>query len=301
MTTTFSLADDRATEMLAEIMEKYHQCLFGQEVKVGLIMARSITGHAIKVGGYPAIAKVKVVPLADRLTKGYDAEIQVDQWWWESDKLPDERRRAVLDHELCHLKLARDESGHPKRDDLGRPKLKLVRGDWNGGDGFACIIERHGNHAQESHNFDAVVAAVKAAREPKPTLFDDVKDAIQAAAEGVGLNATVTFRREGETPAEASTELWRDFPLSQLGLRGDIEAAVRSMCNDRLGDLATQLEANADYGLAEIDLAKLRVRLVETVATAGGHWWPPAEASTAAETKKRPASTTTAKRRKAVS
>lgn len=48
-------------------------------------------------------------------------------------------------------------------DDIGRPKLVSVKGDWNAGDGFAAVIQRHGSAAIEFRNLsrchDAAVRA----------------------------------------------------------------------------------------------------------------------------------------------
>jgi hypothetical protein len=37
-------------------------------------------------------------------------------------------------------------------DDIGRPKLRLKKGDWNAGDGFRDVVARHGDHAAEFEN-----------------------------------------------------------------------------------------------------------------------------------------------------
>lgn len=177
MPTTFQLADVDEEELLAEVMGQYHEALDEAGVKVAIVMAYNADGPAIKHGGYPALAKIKVVPLRDRVTKGRDAELLIDEVEWR--RLRSEHRRALLDHELSHLVLvwlpaddlrkARvNDPGAPAWaiDDLGRPKLKTVPGDWNPGDGFASVCARHGEFAIEFLNLSRCWARAQAASVP---------------------------------------------------------------------------------------------------------------------------------------
>jgi hypothetical protein len=152
--TTYSLAEAEDCQHLRVVLESYHYELHNAKVKFGLIMASSEDDHPVKSHGYPALACVKVVPLKDRLTKGYDAEILVDRHAW--NEMGTQHKQAILDHELSHLRLVpetdKDSNLPYKTDDLGRPKLKLVNGDWNAGDGFAEVVKRHGKFAVEFTN-----------------------------------------------------------------------------------------------------------------------------------------------------
>lgn len=100
-------------------------------------------------GGYPVLAYITVVPLADRLTKEHDAELFINRDAWLT--LTESQRLALIDHELSHLAVKR-KSGVIQRDQFGRPKLGLVKGDWNVGDGFKEVVERHGLNAAEFEN-----------------------------------------------------------------------------------------------------------------------------------------------------
>lgn len=173
MPTTYTLPDDELHQLLAQVMERYHRPLHDAGVKVGVLMASNENSHAVSSGGYPAIACIKVVALKDRVTKGYDAELLIDLVEWGAYR--DRHKRALLDHELSHLQLAKhrytkDEFDQPKdiyfdRDDLGRPKLKLVKGDWNCGDGFKSVVERHGEWAIEFLNVRRCNAYATAAKD----------------------------------------------------------------------------------------------------------------------------------------
>jgi hypothetical protein len=175
MSTTYQTADDDVRDTLTEVMRKYHPGLAAADVQVGILMASNPEGNAVTHGGYPAFAKIKVVSLKDRVSKHYDAELLIDESEW--NRFRHEHRLALLDHELSHLTtvpLKEDEAtaalaDDPKAptwklDDLGRPKLKTVPGDWNGGDGFRDVVSRHGAFAIEYENLNRAKAAADAAR-----------------------------------------------------------------------------------------------------------------------------------------
>lgn len=179
MPTTYSLADPDVLNDLARVVERWHQPLADAEVKWGVLMAANDSGPAVKHGGYPAAASVRIVPLKDRLTKGYDAEIVIDLVWWERAR--QKHRTALLDHEVSHVTLAtvaKDSEGntHVGRDDLGRPKLKLAKGDWSAGDGFEAVCRRHGEWAVEFENLHKCFAVAKAAAHGEESLNDDALD-----------------------------------------------------------------------------------------------------------------------------
>lgn len=169
MPTTFSLADPDVVNLVGEVMAEFHPALAEAGVRVGVLMAANPDGVAIKHGGYPVLACVKVVPLKDRLTKGYDAEMLIDLGEWA--QMTDRHHRAVIDHELSHLvrvantKADAEEGDVPwATDDLGRPKLKTRNGDWAAGDGFAAVVARHGEFAAEYLNLEKAKALADAAR-----------------------------------------------------------------------------------------------------------------------------------------
>lgn len=156
MATTYSVPDDTdwSVTLLAQVMKEHHAHLVDAEAQVGILMASNSSGPAVKHGGYPASATIKVISLRDRVRKNIDAEITIDQEVW--DALSKEQQAALLDHELSHLKLVIDsnsETEEVKRDDIGRPKMRIVKADHNVGDMFASVIERHGPNAIE---FEAI-------------------------------------------------------------------------------------------------------------------------------------------------
>lgn len=185
MPTTFQIADEECTQQLGKVMERHHPRLAEAGVKVGVLMAFNPEGDAVRHGGYPAFASIRVVALRDRVTKGYDAEMLIDETQWQS--MSEAHRAALLDHELSHLSLVpmsakqlaearANNSAAPdwKLDDLGRPKLKLVKGDWNAGDGFRDVVARHGKVAIEFANIASAKAMADAAASGEAGNGDDI-------------------------------------------------------------------------------------------------------------------------------
>lgn len=164
MATLYSMPDTDDVNLLNRVLADWHKDLAGVQARVQILFASSDPAEEnpkppVKHGGYPARATIRVVPTKDRLTKGYDAEMLVDHDWWQGAS--EKRRVALLDHELSHLAIVtrttKARKGLPAEtivalDDLGRPKLKLVPGDWSAGDGFAEVIARHGDDASEFEN-----------------------------------------------------------------------------------------------------------------------------------------------------
>jgi hypothetical protein len=152
MPTTYTLADADVTNLLYRVMSQRHPRLADAEVKVGILMARNADGPALMRGGYETLGYIKPVPLKDRLTKGYDAELVIDAATYEN--LRSRQQESFLSHELSHINTIDDDESQDERvtwktDDLGRPKLKSVPGDWNAGDGFAQNIAHYGADAIE--------------------------------------------------------------------------------------------------------------------------------------------------------
>jgi hypothetical protein len=175
MPTTFQIADTDVTESLGNVIAEWHRDLAETGVRIGVIFATNPDGPAVTHGGYPAFAKIKVVSLKDRVSKGYDAELLIDEGEWNS--LSPAQRVALLDHEVTHLtlvplsekelKAARGEDPSCpdwKLDDLGRPKLKTRPGDIVMSDGFTSVVGRHGENSIEYVNISRAKIAADAAK-----------------------------------------------------------------------------------------------------------------------------------------
>jgi hypothetical protein len=157
MATRFEVAGPDVTEIIASVVSAYHPQLRDAGVTIEAVLAFAEvdeeTGEevapAVTVGGYPCAAKIKVMGLADRTLGSADARITIDGKNWEV--LGPNERAALIDHETTHLELVlkiKDATEVVQRDDLGRPKLKIRKHDWQMGF-FDEIVRRHGAASPE--------------------------------------------------------------------------------------------------------------------------------------------------------
>lgn len=149
MAVTYEPASPAIHALVADLAARHHQELVDAGVTYLILLARANdeSKPALKHHGYPACAVVNVVNLKDRVAGLPDARILLDgdHWngWHES------KQRAILDHELEHLEVKRDDQGRVDRDDVGRPKLKLRPHDFEVGV-FNDIMDRHREFAVET-------------------------------------------------------------------------------------------------------------------------------------------------------
>ena len=158
---TYTPSTAEVDTIVAKAIHMYHGKLEEAGVRVQVLMARGDVDKegnqkpAIKVGGYPALASIKIYSLKDRVATGYAARMEIDADQWEIDLK--EQRLAMVDHELEHLDLVYDsEDGSIKVDDAEMPKLKMVRHDMQVG-WFHAVAQRHGSNSCEVRQAKAFV------------------------------------------------------------------------------------------------------------------------------------------------
>lgn len=143
-------------DLAVTIINKFetHHPLRDAAVKIDFIFAHADldeeslqpTNDAIKHGGYKALGVARILGIKDRTMGRGDAEILIDgDWWRDAD---DKEREALLDHELHHIAV-KVKGPLVLIDDLGRPKLRMRKHDFQFG-WFNVIAVRHGVHSQES-------------------------------------------------------------------------------------------------------------------------------------------------------
>jgi hypothetical protein len=151
MGTVYWKADQQVNDLIATVIHKYHSELGKANVRIGTLMSFNEKAPPVKHGGYQAYATVRIISLKDRVTKDHDVEMCIDAEAWK--QFTSMQKEALIDHELSHIKCkkkkARGPDGKPIEtdelmfDDLSRPLLKLIKADWNVGDGFADVVSRH--------------------------------------------------------------------------------------------------------------------------------------------------------------
>lgn len=151
MSVIYEQAESDVHDLAADIIDRFHPDLRTTEkqpgVRLCILMASNDEDSEdppVKLHGYPCYAVVSIIPYKQRVDKRADVEIIIDASHWED--LPEQRRRALLDHEITHVEVVRDKFGFIKTDDLGRPKLAMKLHDWQIG-GFRVICQRYGEDA----------------------------------------------------------------------------------------------------------------------------------------------------------
>lgn len=133
--------DQSVLDMADELMRRYYQDLLEADLKISfLFVSHDGVGPALTHGGYPAAAVVKANSLKDRVEGKADVTITIDKEWWEQHDTS--QNLALLDHELYHVMIARDDDGKTILDDAGRPKVRMRPHDYQIG-GFHDIAKRH--------------------------------------------------------------------------------------------------------------------------------------------------------------
>lgn len=151
---TFKPCGHDVSEIVDRMKEKYHGELQAHGVTIDCMFAYADfdkdglkKGPPLKHAGFAALATIRIVNLRDRTAGMGDAQMLIDADAWE--KLNDEEKDALIDHELEHLVLARNKrTGEVITDDLSRPKLRMRRHDVQFG-WFTSVARRHGKASQE--------------------------------------------------------------------------------------------------------------------------------------------------------
>lgn len=160
---TYEPASAEVLRLVEQTVQRYHGALEEHGVTFKVLMVGPTTnengdsqGPPLKVKGYPCCAIIKVTSTRDRAAGMADVLLQIDEDRW--DAFHDERREALIDHELAHLEVNRDKDGQVVYDDRGRPRLRIKPHDrevsW-----FDEVVRRHGRDAVEWVQFDNLCGA----------------------------------------------------------------------------------------------------------------------------------------------
>lgn len=160
---TYAKAPPEVREMAEKILEEFisYKDIIEAKVKIDYLFAFAecgedgeAKGNALTKHGVRALGITRKIGIKDRVMGRGDAEVCLDGDWWE--EATQERRRALLDHELHHLEVVKDEDGVVIRDDLKRPKLRLRKHDVEVG-WFAIVAGRHGSASLEIEQAKALM------------------------------------------------------------------------------------------------------------------------------------------------
>lgn len=161
MPTTFTQTHE-VDPIIKRVMEAYYPDLVEAGVTVDVLFASNPDESPLKSRGYPAAAVIKSQSLAQRAIGDSDVLLKIDFHQWRD--FTEEQKTALVDHELHHLEVTRDDEEQIKRDDLDRPKLKMKVHTAEAGI-FAEVIERHGRNALDVVAGEHVMGVIREALE----------------------------------------------------------------------------------------------------------------------------------------
>lgn len=159
------------------LLDKYYREVLDVKTRIDFLFAYGpvnddgeTTGPAIKHHGVQAIGLCRIIGQRDRAKGMGDIEVTVDGDWWQTASI--DQQVALLDHELNHIQLKRDQAGCIVFDDLGRPKIKMRQHDHDYG-WFDVIAKRHGTASVE-------VRQARALREHCGQFYFDLESRLEA-------------------------------------------------------------------------------------------------------------------------
>lgn len=157
MSKSYDRCPPQVHDRMKAIMAFHHRELAAAEVTVDLLFVSttSETAPALSHHGVRAYATIQITSPKDRALGHADAQMIIDMNSFNG--MSDRRKDALLDHELEHLAVVKDEDGAWKTDDQHRPCLKIVKHDVQFG-WFASVALRHGPDSierQQAHDIAA--------------------------------------------------------------------------------------------------------------------------------------------------
>lgn len=155
--------EEKEPYAVLEKMRRYHEEL--AEANIALAWRENLKSDK---DGHLILGKcVKASDLQRELVE-YDFVILLNREVWEDSAFGMSKKCALMDHELCHAAMARDEKEIPKRDVRGRQVWRVRKHDI---EEFQDIVTRHGCYKADLERF--AEALLKKRRTPLLNVPDE--------------------------------------------------------------------------------------------------------------------------------
>jgi hypothetical protein len=144
----FELITDMNSEpyrVLAAVRKEHHSDL--HKARIALAWRK---GFKPDTDGHLVLGKCVKAPDLQRELVDWDFVILLNREVWMDQGWPIEKKRALLDHELCHAARAEDEYGAQKEDERGRLVWRIRKHDI---EEFQEVVTRHGCYKRDLENF----------------------------------------------------------------------------------------------------------------------------------------------------
>lgn len=162
--------------LLEEIRERWHDEL--DQARIALAWRKETNPD---VDGHLVLGRcVKLSDLQREMLK-LDFVIVLNKQVWDDERFTVEKKRALIDHELCHAAVSEDDDGARVYED-GKPVFRVRKHDI---EEFRCIIERHGCYKYDLEKFAESI--LKKYKPSTPGLFAPEREGVSpAVAEAIG-------------------------------------------------------------------------------------------------------------------
>ncbi|HYM24945.1 MAG TPA: putative metallopeptidase [Vicinamibacterales bacterium] len=194
---------ERMYELLDALIEEHHDDL--REAKIKLAWN---TSWQPDVDGRVVLGKCILRRDLDRELADVDAVIAIHEKFWTHDTTTPQMRRALLDHELCHLMPRLDGAGEQMQDERGRKVWRMRKHDI---EEFSEIVERHGCYKRDLEQFQQAMDRARARTSGDAWIgYSRLQEQLRAAGAGIPLDVITTWtedqRREAMTWAIVRAE-----------------------------------------------------------------------------------------------
>jgi|SRR5712664_476775 len=131
--------------LLREVRSQFHEEL--EEARIALAWRKSLKAD---VDGRLVLGKCVKASDLQRELADWDFVILLNQEVWVNSEFTADKKRALLDHELCHAAPVVNEEDEQKLDERGRLVWRVRKHDI---EEFQGIVERHGCYKRDLERF----------------------------------------------------------------------------------------------------------------------------------------------------
>jgi Putative phage metallopeptidase len=168
--------------LMTEIRGKYHQQL--QPARIAIAWRKSLKPN---VDGQLILGKCVKASDLNREAAPFDFIILLNREIWQDSDFNEKKKRALLDHELCHAEIVLDKETHePKYDERGRNIWRIRKHDI---EEFQAVIERHGCYKRDLERF--ANALLKKRETPTLPGFDAPQEKPERTVVVIGKKRTI--------------------------------------------------------------------------------------------------------------
>jgi hypothetical protein len=143
-------------ELMDELVRQHHEDLCDANIAIAWRF-----GWKADPDGRLTLGQMKRASDLDRQLHGHDFVILLNYEAWSAAEFTKAQKLALLDHELCHGRIAYDEDLEPKRDEADNLVYRTRKHDL---EEFVEVVERHGLWRHDLQRF--AEAALEAADAP---------------------------------------------------------------------------------------------------------------------------------------